>query len=251
VENLLNDEHANTLSGGDNPARGIFVVGTDTDIGKTYAACLLVAHLAQRGLAVGVYKPVASGVDISPESAAGAGSDAERLRAATGRDWPSEWVCPQRFAAPLAPPLAARREGKVVDAAALVAGARRWSGQCDVLVVEGAGGALSPISDRWTVLDVAERLRYPLLLVAGHRLGMINHTLLTLEAAARRGLEVRCVVVNELAPRRREDPVQVDESLQLIRDFAPTVPLITLDYGARRWPETPGLHAWWPELDKR
>ena len=222
------DGHANKPENQGNPARGIFVIGTDTDVGKTYVACLLVRHLAARGIRVGVYKPVASGL------VAGQRSDAERLMAATGQTWPAERVCPQSFAAPLAPPLAAARAGQHVDKALLAGGVQWWRGRCDALIVEGAGGACSPLSGSSTVLDLAMQLNYPLVLVAGHRLGMINHTLLTLEAIERRGLTALALIVNEVIdPAGREaDGVQLAESLEMLAAFCGHLPCWTLEHGA-------------------
>ncbi|MFO1062971.1 MAG: dethiobiotin synthase [Pirellulales bacterium] len=104
----MNDaDHANTAAAGGNRAQSIFVIGTDTEIGKTYVSSLLVKRLSDQGKRVGVYKPVASGFTCDvPE-------DAQRLIRASGIDWPWQRVCPQAFsAAALAPPLAAEREGR-------------------------------------------------------------------------------------------------------------------------------------------
>ena len=163
--------NANRLEKVSKPPRGLFVIGTDTEVGKTYIACLLARHLASLGSRVGVYKPVASGCDATVTT------DAELLRAASQTDWPMEQVCPQQFSMPLAPPLAAELEGRSVDKNKLVDGAHWWFGQCDTLIVEGAGGALSPVASDWTVLDLALRIRLPLLLVAPNRLGVVNHVL--------------------------------------------------------------------------
>ena len=219
--------HANKPDNHGNPARGIFVVGTDTDVGKTYVSCLLVRHLAARGMRVGVYKPVASGL------VAGQLSDAERLLAASGQPWPLERVCPQTFAPALAPPIAARRVHRRVDEELLSGGVQWWRNACDVLLVEGAGGALSPLSDTLTVLDLACQLGYPLILVAGHRLGMINHTLLTLEAIERRSLTTLALVINEaIDPAcRATDSVELAESVAMLQAFCGNLPCWTLGHG--------------------
>ncbi|MGN6133892.1 MAG: dethiobiotin synthase [Aureliella sp.] len=216
--------HANKPENPGNPARGIFVIGTDTEVGKTYVSCVLIRHLARRGLRVGVYKPAASG--LSP----GVPSDAEQLIAASLLPWPEERVCPQRFVAPLAPPVAAARERRRVDDQLLVAGARWWKGQCDVLVVEGAGGALSPLSERMTVLDLAVELAYPIVLVAGHRLGMINHTLLTLEALAARQLELLALIINQVTDPSAAAPdgVQLAETLRSLEGLVGQLPCWTV-----------------------
>lgn len=218
--------HANKPDTQGNPPQGIFVIGTDTDVGKTYVACLIAARLRALGACVGVYKPVASG--LSPAVV----SDAERLIEACGRPWPVERVCPQAFAAPLAPPLAAEREGRPVSKSLLVGGAAWWRDQCDVLVVEGAGGAMSPLAERYTVLDLASEFGYPVVLVAAHRLGMINHTLLTLEALERRGLTTLALIVNQATPLlRTQTDLQVDDSLRLLHQFCSNLQCWILEHG--------------------
>lgn len=218
--------HANKLDTQGNPPHGIFVVGTDTDVGKTYAACLLAGRLQALGARVGVYKPVASG--MSPTVA----SDADRLIQASGQLWPVERVCPQAFTAPLAPPLAAEREGRQVDQRLLVSGVNWWADRCDVLVVEGAGGALSPLAERFTVLDLAVELGYPIVLVAAHRLGMINHTLLTLEAIERRGLTTLALIVNQATPAlRTRTELQVSDSVKLLHRFKSDLQCWVLEHG--------------------
>jgi dethiobiotin synthetase len=190
-----------------NSLRGVFIIGTDTEVGKTFQACRLARALLARGKKVGVYKPVASGArptgrKKNDKSLAGNSSmdnsDAELLQAAASSPEPLSRICPQSFAASIAPPLAARLEGKQVDERLLIDGAQWWRNHCDFLIVEGAGGALSPISDSMLVLDVAQKLRLPLVLVAANRLGVVNHTLLSIEAAGARHLDLLGVVLNTL-----------------------------------------------------
>ena len=174
---------------------GLFITGTDTDVGKTYVTCRLAERLRAAGRTVGVYKPTCSGAETFHGDSVWA--DVEALRSAAElRTADDDLICPQRFGAPLAPPVAAAREGRTVDAALLTAGARAWAGRCDVLLVEGAGGLLCPLAEGVTVADVAADLGYPLLIVARAGLGTVNHTLLTLEVAASRGLAVAGVVLN-------------------------------------------------------
>ncbi|MCA9158169.1 MAG: dethiobiotin synthase [Planctomycetales bacterium] len=190
-----------------NSHRGVFIIGTDTEVGKTFQACRLARALLARGTKVGVYKPVASGALSTGHKKNGkplvdnfstGNSDAELLQAAAGSSEPLSRICPQSFAASIAPPLAARLEGKQVDERLLIDGAQWWRDHCDFLIVEGAGGALSPISDSMLVLDVAQKLRLPLVLVAANRLGVVNHVLLSIEAARARRLELLGVVLNTL-----------------------------------------------------
>ncbi len=160
---------------------------------------------------MGTYKPVASG--CRQERGAVVSDDAIALWEAAGRPGALDEVCPQRFLAPLAPHLAARAEGKKIDAARLRQGIDVWRGRSDVVLVEGAGGLMSPIGDEY-VADLAYDFGYPLLIITANRLGAINHTLQTLIAAAsfREGLEVAGIVINH------PDRLASDESLSTNRD---------------------------------
>lgn len=163
-------------------AKGLFITGTDTDVGKTYVGALIARELRVAGYRVGVYKPVASG--CRREARELVSGDAVALWQAAGRPGELEWACPQRFEAPLAPHLAAREEGRAVDRRQLRDGLAYWRERSDIVVVEGAGGLLSPVSDADYVADLAWEFGYPLVVVARNALGTINHTLQTLAAAA-------------------------------------------------------------------
>lgn len=196
--------------------RPVMVTGIDTEVGKTYVTGKLAAELHGRGVRVGVYKPAASGcrrVDKNEkeffEGAGGLESrgvastlvsdDAVALWEAAGYPETLEDVCPQRFALPLAPPAAAMAEGKVVDLPKMIEHGRWWMDRSDVLLVEGAGGILSPLGDDFLNIDLAVALGADLVVVTADRLGMINHTLLTLVAAEKWGLKVRGIIINQVA----------------------------------------------------
>lgn len=174
---------------------GFLITGTDTDVGKTYVTCLLARHLRRRNVPVGLYKPVCSGA-TTDTAGPPVWDDVRLLSAALNDEFPGDRICPQCFAAPLAPPAAAAAEGRQVDRRLLRDGASWWRNRVELLLVEGVGGLLSPVSDGETVADLAADLGLPLIVVAADRLGMINHTLLTLETAAARGLNVAGVIVN-------------------------------------------------------
>jgi dethiobiotin synthetase len=180
------------------PPAGLFVTGTDTDVGKTYVAALIARSLVEAGHRVGVYKPAASG--CRREGGALVADDAVALWQAAGSPGPLEAVCPQRFAAPLAPHLAARAEGAELNAQLLRDGLTAWYDRCDIVIVEGAGGLMSPLSDDEYVADLACDFGYPLVVVAPNELGVINQTLQTLITAAtfRDGLDVAGVVLNDV-----------------------------------------------------
>ncbi len=200
---------------------GVLITGTDTGVGKTVQAARLIEHLGECHWRVGAYKPVASGSCPPGES------DAEILRAALPTSWPLERVCPQTFEAALAPPVAASRQQTVVDEELLIEGYRWWRKQVDFVVVEGAGGCLSPISQRMTVLDLGLKLELPWVVVAANRLGVVNHTLLTLAVAASHDIAVHGVVLNQLPATVNTDDESLDTNLQLLRDFVRDVPVVS------------------------
>jgi len=178
---------------------GLFITGTDTGVGKTHIACQIVAASARAGIRVGAYKPACSGGEVD---AAGRldWPDVAALAAALPIEVPRGQICPQCFQVPLAPPSAAAAEERSVDAALLEQGVDRWRDDVDLLVVEGIGGLLCPLTETETVADLAGRLGYPLVIVAALRLGVINHTLLTIEVARQRGLPIAGVLLNETGP---------------------------------------------------
>jgi dethiobiotin synthetase len=183
--------------------RGLFITGTDTGVGKTAVTSAVVRLLGAGECSVGAYKPAASGSEPGPQGQVW--GDVEALFAALGGKFPRERICPQTFAAPLAPPVAAEVEGRHVDATLLRTGAEWWRDQVEMLLVEGAGGLLSPLSDTDSVADVAADLGFPVLIVARLGLGTINHTLLTIEAARARRLRVAGVVLSEAVPLAETD----------------------------------------------
>jgi dethiobiotin synthetase len=177
-------------------SRGLFITGTGTGVGKTYVAALIARALRATGKRVGVYKPVASGCAerggriVSP--------DAIELWEAAGRPGTLQQVCPQMFRPPLAPHLAARADGLRIDPQLLRDGLRFWQESCDIVLVEGAGGLMSPVSEDDYSADLAAEFGYPLVVVAANVLGTINATLQTLITASTYcdGLGVAGVVLN-------------------------------------------------------
>jgi dethiobiotin synthetase len=215
---------------------GLFITGTGTGVGKTYVAALVARALRETGRRVGVYKPVASGCErqegrlVSP--------DAVALWEAAGRPATLEQVCPQTFAAALAPHLAARAEGRRVDARLLRDGIRFWREWSEIVLVEGAGGLMSPVGDDDYNADLAAEFGYPLVIVAANELGTINATLQTLIAAGSEGrgaggercrLLVAGVVLNSPRPLG-EDPSVNSNAGELARRC--TAPLLaTVGHG--------------------
>jgi dethiobiotin synthetase len=161
---------------------GLFITGTDTGVGKTYVATRIAAALVQRGYRVGVYKPAASGCVRRGRQLLS--EDAAALWEAAGKPGRLAAVCPQRFAAPLAPHLAARAVGRQIDRDLLRRGLDYWRRRSDVVLVEGAGGLMSPLSEADYVADLAAEFGLPLVVVVANQLGAINQTLQTLITAA-------------------------------------------------------------------
>lgn len=196
------------------PWRGLFVAGTDTAVGKTYVAAIIARRLHAEGHRVGVYKPAASG--CRREGGEVVSDDALELWHAAGQPGDLEAVCPQRFLAPLMPHLAAQAEERRVNAVELRRGLDAWKGCSEVMVVEGAGGLLSPLSEQDYVIDLAREFGFPLVLVAANRIGVVNQVLSALFVAEqyRGGLPVAGVVLNCLD--RAEDDPSVESNLSEI-----------------------------------
>jgi dethiobiotin synthetase len=171
--------------------RGVFVTGTGTGVGKTVLAAAVCAALRARGERVAAWKPVVTGAGEASDP--DWPPDNELLGRAAGID-PSE-VAPLVFEPGVSPHLAAELAGRAIDPASLVAGARTASAAADVLVIEGVGGLLVPLTLGFLVRDLARELGLPLIVAAHAGLGTINHTLLTLEAARAVGLRAVGVVL--------------------------------------------------------
>lgn len=206
--------------------RVVFVAGSHTEIGKTHAACGLIRAARARGLAVDALKPVVSGFD----PADWAGSDPGRLIAALGREQTPETLAalsPWRFAAPLAPPMAAALEGRPLPLEPVVAFCRERiaASSADLMIVEGVGGLMSPITDEATSLALLEALAAPSVLVGGAYLGAVSHTLTALEVMRMRGLAPAVVLVSEDAG---PDAPDFAGTAALIAQYAGQTPVIAV-----------------------
>jgi dethiobiotin synthetase len=168
--------------------RGVFVTGTDTEVGKSVVAAAICATLAARGRRVAAFKPVVTGLDEEPGEL---GRDHELLASVASAGQAPEEVAPYCFGPPVSPHLAAELAGTTVEPAELVAAAREH----ELLVCEGVGGLLVPITPGYFVRDLAMALDLPVVIAARPGLGTINHTLLTIEAARAGGLRVAAVVM--------------------------------------------------------
>jgi dethiobiotin synthetase len=174
---------------------GLFVTGTDTGVGKTVVTSALVRWFRQRERPITVCKPVATGARRIGDR--WVNDDAVELAKAAGVGDEWERITPWSWPEPASPPVAARHAGETVTLRAIIAAVHERSRPDVPMLIEGVGGLLCPLTETQTVADLAAALRLPLLVVTRRSLGTLNHTLLTLEAAARRSLIVAGVVVNE------------------------------------------------------
>ncbi len=221
---------------------GLFITGTDTGVGKTYVAALIARSLAASGRRVGVYKPAASGCVPGAQGCL-VSDDAVALWDAAGRPGDLEHVCPQRFAAALAPHLAARAEGREIDADLLRSGLDYWRRRSEIVLVEGVGGLMSPLGDEEYVADLASSFGFPLVIVSRNVLGTINATLQTLITASvyRGGLAVAGVVLNHPAAPSADDVSLASNRAELAARC--TAPLLAaVAFGARGFD---GVVDWW------
>lgn len=181
-------------------ARGYFVTGTDTGVGKTYVSCLLVRALVGAGLKVAVMKPVAAGLE--PD---GSNEDVRLLSVASNVLADRADVNPYAFAPPVAPHIAAELAGVSVQLDRIQRAYANLQRQSDVVVVEGAGGLLVPLNSELDMSAIPLQLDLPVVLVVGMRLGCLNHALLTVEAIRQRGLKLAGWIANEIDPEMAEN----------------------------------------------
>ena len=194
------------------PSIGVFVTGTDTEIGKTFVSTALAAAVRRRGLKAGVMKPVASGARRTTEGLRN--DDALALMTAAGE---SDYHAtnPYCFEPPISPHLAAAEVGVTIDVQRIATLARSRATECDCLVVEGAGGWRAPLDPHRSMADLACAIGLPVVLVVGLRLGCLNHAVLSAESIRLSGLVLAGWVGNRIDPlmARWQDNVSTLESL--------------------------------------
>lgn len=173
---------------------GIFITGTDTDIGKTAVAAGLAGALRLRGYNVGVMKPVQSGATLRNGKLYS--QDAELMKVAAGSQDEDELICPVLLKEALAPSIAAKIEGRSVDLVLILDSYDELNRRHDIVIVEGAGGIAVPVKDNFLISDLTLLLGLPIIIVARPGLGTINHTFLTIEYARKCGIHVIGVIIN-------------------------------------------------------
>ncbi len=168
--------------------RGVFVTGTGTEVGKTYAAAMVAHSFASEGQRVKVFKPALTGLDEPGEP------DHAILRRAARSDQSDEEIAPFRYGPPVSPHLAAAMVGEKIEREALLEAAQVAQEGADAFICEGVGGLLAPLSLDYLVRDLIVDLAMPVAIASPPGLGSINHTLLTIEAARSAGLQVTSVI---------------------------------------------------------
>jgi dethiobiotin synthetase len=212
------EKHFVPLTAHDSRLTGVFIAGTDTGVGKTTVTAALAVQLQTRGRQVGIMKPIETGVSIDGTDR----SDAGRLRTAVGCADALDLISPYRFIDPIAPLAAARRTGRTIELEAIKQAFDRLAHGSRLMLVEGVGGVLAPLSDRFDVGDLLRMLELPTILVSHASLGAVNHVLLALEALTQRNAPVLAVVLNRptLMERFRPAAEQSQSTVDLLHELA-------------------------------
>ena len=173
---------------------GFFITGTDTGVGKTVVTACLSLLFKNQGMDVGVMKPIETGVD--PKCSSTANSDAKFLMKVSGSTDAEEEVCPYRLKIPASPYQASEIAGTPIQPAAILEQLKILQSRHNMMLVEGIGGLLVPITTRYNVADLALEIGLPLIIVSRTLVGTLNHTLLTINAAREHGLKIKGVILN-------------------------------------------------------
>lgn len=190
------------------------ITGTDTGVGKTVVGCGLAAALTAQGQRVGVLKPAETGCpeqdgQLYPQ-------DAALLASFAHSSLPLEEICPYRFAPPLAPSVAADMAGTSIAVSRIREHFERQVASHDVVIVEGAGGLLVPLTGRYAFADLAADLQLPLLIVIGSKLGALNHALLTFHCAQARSLPLLGYILNHPSPNSDSSDLAIQTNAQTL-----------------------------------
>lgn len=211
--------------------KGFFITGTDTGVGKTYVAAGIASALRSRRLDVGVMKPVETGCRAVEEKLVP--RDAKKLMMAAGARDSIALVNPYCFRKPLAPSIAAELDHAAVNISTIIKAYRTLSRKHDLMIVEGAGGILVPLTAKHTFLDLAEEIGLPVVIVARPGLGTINHTLLTISALRGRGTQIAGVVINYA--QEQKTGLAEKTSPALIEKMSGVPILATIPYRSREF----------------
>jgi dethiobiotin synthetase len=191
--------------------RGIFVVGTDTGVGKSVITGLLGKYLREKGLRVITQKWIQTGSRLSADINMHLkimGMSQKKIKDHLNL------VCPYKFLLPASPHLAAKEAKQKIDIARIKQSFKLLSSKFDFVIVEGIGGALVPINQKYMVIDIARELSLPVLVVAHNKLGAINHTLMTIEAINNRKMKILGILFNN---QKREKKLILKDNPDIIK----------------------------------
>jgi len=222
-------------------AKGLFVTGTDTGVGKTFVTCALFMALQQRGSRVAAMKPVAAGV----EAGHGMNEDVAAYMALGGDRFPLRDINPYSLGEPIAPHIAAAREGVTIDLNVIATAYRRLADAADLVLVEGAGGFLVPMDEKSSFACLPGLLNLDVILVVGMRLGCLNHALLSAEAIVSRGYTLAGWVANTPGDAMNA----YDDNLATLQSRLPA-PCLGVVPGHRGRPELAAQHLDFAALNK-
>nr|WP_218612966.1 dethiobiotin synthase [Psychrobacter sp. Cmf 22.2] len=220
----------------------LFISGIDTDIGKTYATGMIAKALMTQGINVITQKLVQTGVTIDNKGKMSIADDIithRRLMGIPLQSYDLDFTtCPYRYRKPASPHLAVKLANAVLDPKVIDNATRRLQANYDVVLLEGAGGLLVPITEQLLILDYIATQDYPIILVTSGRLGSINHTLLSLEAITQRGLSVHSVIYNPIHDNAAQTDAEIANStIDFLRKY------LQQYYPATHWLKLPYIKA--------
>ncbi|MBL7073128.1 MAG: dethiobiotin synthase [Candidatus Omnitrophica bacterium] len=196
--------------------KGIFITGTDTEVGKTVITGLLGRFLLENGLRVATQKWIQTGNRVFEPDI---GTHLKIM--GTKRNIDKKYLTdmmPYTFGLPSSPHLAARMENTEINPQKIVNAFNRLHEAFDIVIAEGAGGALVPINDRELIIDIAGKLSLPAIIVAGNKLGAINHTLLTIEVLKKRDFKVLGVIFNRIS--KTQDDMILNDNVKIVEKLS-------------------------------
>jgi len=205
---------------------GLFITGTDTGVGKTMVAGAIAQQLAERGRQVGVFKPIATGCRMTREGLVS--TDAEFLAHCVDSPFSLDQINPIRYQEPLAPMVAVEQTGRQIDWETLELAYNNIVDCSEVVIVEGIGGLMVPITRDYLVLDMMADMNLPVVIVARSQLGTINHTMLTIHACRQRKLQIAGIVINGY--RADCDDTAQQSNPQVIQDISGVPVLAVIPY---------------------
>jgi len=203
--------------------QNIFMTGTDTGVGKTFSTILIGKYLQKKGIDVGYFKPIETGCDedLVPE-------DANLVKNELSLSDDIELICPVRFKFPLAPYAASKIENKSVNFDLINKSWQMLNDKHDIVLTEGAGGLLVPISNDLFMIDLINYFDIPALLISKNILGTINHTLLSLNYLKYKKIDVKAVILNKID--KQNSDMSSFSNYEVIKDFTKPLSIMCLDY---------------------